>query len=348
MCKLGIIVSSAALALVGCSTPSDTTATSGPDDAVVIRTEVYAFTWIAQQVGGERVSVEQIIPTGADVHHYELSPKEVAELSETDLVVTSDGVATAVDDAVTEAQPANVIDATDYVDVLAADEHAHDEHADDEHADDEHADDEHADDEHADDEHADDEHADDEHADDEHADDEHGHDHGSFDPHTWLAIDQMPEVVTAVADTLSEIDPEGAETYAANAEAVNAELTSLDEQYRTGLATCERDTIVVTHPAFGYIANAYGFTQVGISGFDEDTEPSPARLAEVKDIAADTEATTIFLANTSNPKVADVLASELGLDTAVLDTVTGEVDGKDYLSSAEENLDALKAGLGCS
>ncbi|HMO10159.1 MAG TPA: zinc ABC transporter substrate-binding protein, partial [Actinotalea sp.] len=177
--------------------------------------------------------------------------------------------------------------------------------------------------------------------------DVHDHDHGDYDPHTWLSIDQLPVLVTAVADALAEIEPASAQEFAANAEALNARLADLDEAYRTGLASCERDTVVITHPAFGYVTHAYGLQQVGISGFDEDTEPSPERVAQVATIAQESGATTIFLADTSSPKVAEVLAAELNLETAVLSSILGG-DGGDYVEQAEANLAALTEGLGCS
>jgi zinc transport system substrate-binding protein len=312
------------LALAGCSnTASTSTGSADATSPVDVITEVYAFTWVAEKVGGDRVSVTQLIPSGTPVHGYEVSPSQIADMSAADLVVFTDGVATAVDDAVVEAKPAHVVDATEYIEVLPATEHHHDEEEG---------------------------HEEEGHDEEGHEDEggEEEHDHGNFDPHTWLALNQLPVVVDAVTDALTEADPDGAETYAANAEALNADLAELDEEYSSTLASCELNTIVVTHPAFGYIAHAYGLEQVGISGFDEDTEPSPARIAEVAEVAKDTNATTIYLANTSNPKVAEVLASDLGLKTSVLSTLTGAGEGQDYLSLAEQNLTALSDGLGCS
>jgi zinc transport system substrate-binding protein len=183
---------------------------------------------------------------------------------------------------------------------------------------------------------------------DEHAEEADGHDEATFDPHVWLDIPELPLVVDAVAAELARIDPEGADTYAANARALDAQLATLDEHYRAGLASCEQDTVIVTHPAFGYLAGAYGLEQVGISGFDEDTEPSPARLAEVSKVAQEHGATTVFFPDTSSSKVADVLAGDLGLQVGELSTITGVADGQDYLTVSERNLEALRAGLGCS
>lgn len=45
------------------------------------------FADLVQQVGGDRVQVSTLIPTGADVHTYESPPRDVAELSQAKLVV---------------------------------------------------------------------------------------------------------------------------------------------------------------------------------------------------------------------------------------------------------------------
>ena len=63
------------------------------------------------------------------------------------------------------------------------------------------------------------------------------------------------------------------------------DLTALDKSYRTGLATCKRSEFITTHAAFGYLARAYDLTQIGINGLSPDSEPSPARIADVQQIA---------------------------------------------------------------
>ncbi|MCV2393911.1 zinc ABC transporter substrate-binding protein [Actinotalea sp. M2MS4P-6] len=288
-----------ALPLTACATDS------GSGSGVTVVAELYPYAWIAEQVGGDLVNVTTLVPAGTDAHTFEVSPKQVTEIGGADLVVLTGAVATAVDDAVSQAAPAHIVDAATIVDVLPASE-------------------------------------------DEHDDGDAEEEHAAYDPHTWLAVDQLPAVVDAVAEALAAIDPDHADEFTTNAGALDSRLADLDAAYRTGLASCERDTVVVTHPAFGYLTSAYGLQQVGISGFDEDTEPSPARIQEVADIASQTGATTIFMANTSSPKVADVLASDLDLDTQVLSTITGAADGEDYISLAQDNLTALQQGLGCS
>ncbi|HET7308553.1 MAG TPA: metal ABC transporter substrate-binding protein, partial [Actinomycetota bacterium] len=88
----------------------------------------------------------------------------------------------------------------------------------------------------------------------------------TVDPHVWLDPARYEEIVRAVADALAKADPANEATYAANAEAYSERIAALDEEFRTGLSDCERTTIVTSHEAFGYLADAYGLTQVGILG----------------------------------------------------------------------------------
>src|SRR5690606_21213814 len=111
----------------------------------------------------------------------------------------------------------------------------------------------------------------------------------------------------------------------------------------------ERRVIVTAHSAFGYLAHRYDLEQVGISGLDPDAEPSPARLREVAGIARDAGVTTIFFERLVNPKVAQTLAADLGVEAAVLDPVEGLADGaSDYRDVMEQNLAALRSALTCA
>jgi ABC-type Zn uptake system ZnuABC Zn-binding protein ZnuA len=97
-------------------------------------------------------------------------------------------------------------------------------------------------------------------------------------------------------------------------------------------------------------ANAAGYKQISIAGIDPSNEPSPARLAErAREIKA-AGATTVFTETLVKPKVAQTLANEAGVRTAVLDPVEGVKDGSTdvYMSIMKKNLDALRPALVCS
>ncbi|MDO5678021.1 MAG: metal ABC transporter substrate-binding protein [Propionibacteriaceae bacterium] len=312
----------AALTLTACGAPSSGDA--GGEGPTVV-TSFYPLQWATEQVVGDSgATVEVLTKPGVDAHGMELSPRQIASLSAADLVVYLHGLQPEVDGVIPSAGAASVLDVAEVVNLAPiADGHNHD-HGEEGHAEDEHADDEHS------------------------ADD--GHDHGDFDPHFWLDTERMSAAVEAIAAHLSDTNPAGAETYRANAEATVAELTKLDQEYRAGLAKCERREFVTTHAAFQYLAQRYDLEEIGISGINPDGEASPARIAEIHDEAQRHGVTTIFFETLTSDAVARSIAGDLGLKTAVLDPLEGVSDkspGTDYPSIMRANLEALRSANDC-
>ncbi|HET7721892.1 MAG TPA: zinc ABC transporter substrate-binding protein [Acidimicrobiales bacterium] len=179
-----------------------------------------------------------------------------------------------------------------------------------------------------------------------------GDDKLEVDPHVWLDPRLLKEIVAQVAGALSDADPANRATYQANAGAYSRELDELDAAFTAGLATCDRRVIVTAHSAFAYLAGRYGLTQEAIAGLEPESEPSPQRLADLaRKVRAD-GTTTVFYETLVSPKVAESLAREAGVKTAVLDPLEGltEADakaGRTYISAMKENLAAIRAALGC-
>ncbi len=179
-----------------------------------------------------------------------------------------------------------------------------------------------------------------------------GDDQLDVDPHVWLDPRLFKAIVSSVADALSTADPANRATYEANAAAYGRELDDLDAAFVQGLSSCDRRAVVTSHAAFGYLTARYGLVQEAIAGLEPESEPSPQRLA---DLAAKVRAdgtTTIFYETLVSPKVAQSLAREAGVSTAVLDPIEGLSNadakaGKGYVSAMQENLAAVRRALGC-
>jgi zinc transport system substrate-binding protein len=178
-----------------------------------------------------------------------------------------------------------------------------------------------------------------------------GNDHPALDPHVWLDPTALGRIAQAVEKRLSAIDPDHAGDYGRNAAELNHDLRRLDRSFRLGLGDCERTEFITTHAAFGYLAQRYHLTQIAIAGLNPDTEPSPARIAQVQRVAREHGLTTIFSETLVSPAVAQAIAGDLGLATDVLDPIEGITDrsrGTDYLSVMSANLAALRKAGGCS
>ncbi len=288
-------------------------ADSTGEDGLQVLAGFYPLEWAAERVGGDRVSVDALTPPGGEPHDLELTPRDVASVEDADLLVYLAGFQPALDEAAESAGGDHVWDAGSAADLLAGEGHDHGEEESDE--------------------------------------DDHGHEDDIADPHFWLDPVRLADVGDALADRLTELDPEGADTFAANAAALRADLEALDAELSAGLADCAVDTVVTAHDAFGYLAERYGLEVVGINGLSPSQEPAPAQLAAISRLVAERGVTTVYTEALVDPAVARTVASEAGVRTAVLDPVEGLTDespGGDYLEVMRANLATLQAGQSCS
>jgi zinc transport system substrate-binding protein len=175
----------------------------------------------------------------------------------------------------------------------------------------------------------------------------------AIDPHVWLDPSIYAAMGEEIRTALGDVAPQHSEEFAANAASFTHDLTALNDAFTAGLAHCARHLIVTNHAAFGYLAAAYGLQQQAISGTAPDAEPSAERIAQLKELVENEGVTTVFTEELVAPDVADTLADEAGVQTAVLYTIEGltpdeQAAGENYDSLMRKNLATLEDALGCS
>ena len=137
------------------------------------------------------------------------------------------------------------------------------------------------------------------------------------DPHIWHDIENGIRMVELIEQTLTAIDPDNADTYASNADALTSELQRLDVWIPEQIATIPDDQrrLITTHDAMSYYARAYGLVVEGtLLGISTEEEPT---AAEVKSLTEGIQAIgvpMVFAELTSNDKVLRTVANEAGVD----------------------------------
>ena len=146
---------------------------------------------------------------------------------------------------------------------------------------------------------------------------EQSHEHGPNDPHFWWDPMRVKKVLPVIVQRLTQLDPSGADTYQANAEAYAKQL---DEVYALAqkqleVVPRERRTIVTSHEAFGYLASAFGFKLVGsvIPGGSTAREPSAADLSRLVNDIRSYKVPAVFTENILNDRLARRVADEAGV-----------------------------------
>ncbi len=287
------------LPLTGCGSSA-----ARQDDRLEVAAAFYPLEHLVRRIGGDRVTVSGLAKPGAEPHDVELTPQQVAQVSDADLVVYLRGFQPAVDAAVDQEASDAALDVAAVASLeqgfvpLEEGELREDEKG--------------------------------------------------ADPHIWRDPERYAALAGAVSERLGRVDPAGAGAYRGRAEALQAELATLDRDLTAGLARCERRDLVTSHNAFGYLARAYRLEQIAITGLTPEQEPSPGRLAAVIRLARERKVTTVFFEGLVSPKVAQSLAREVGARAEVLDPLESAPATGDYDTVMRANLATLRTALDCS
>ena len=172
------------------------------------------------------------------------------------------------------------------------------------------------------------------------------------DPHIWLDPVLAKQEVEIIQDALERVNPVNSAIYENNAEQYLKKLSELDQKFQAGLASCEIREAIVSHAAFGYLAERYNIDIIPIAGISPEEEPSLRRLGEIAKLAQEKNIRYIFFETLVSPKLAETIAEEIGADTLVLNPVEGLTSeeiksGKSYITEMEKNLNNLRLALVC-
>jgi len=141
----------------------------------------------------------------------------------------------------------------------------------------------------------------------------HGHGHGTQheqpDPHIWLGPKQLRTAAQAIRDALARIAPTLAPDFAANARDWLARLDAADEIARDRLRPHAGRAFLVFHPAFGYLADAYGLRQIPIE--ERGMTPGPRMIAAAIEAARAEDIRVVFVQAQFSEDSARTIAAEI-------------------------------------
>lgn len=194
--------------------------------------------------------------------------------------------------------------------------------------------------------------------DDEHGEEQEEHDEEHehvYDEHVWLSLKNAKIICAAIAEKLSEIDVENAEAYQTNAENYLTELTLLDEKYTSTVSEAPHKAFVFADRfPFRYLAEDYGIAYfAAFDGCSAETEASfetIVSLAKKVDELGISALLTIegcdnLLARTIIENTAAKNQKILSVNSMQATTIADAQNGVTYLSVMEKNLKVLEEAL---
>lgn len=163
------------------------------------------------------------------------------------------------------------------------------------------------------------------------------------DPHIWLDPENAIVQVENIRGALILKDLKNAEFYNRNAADYIFSLQKLDEEIKREASAFSKKDFITFHPSFQYFAKRYGLNQAAVIEEFPGKEPSPRYIAEVMRIIKKLGIKVIFSEPQFSPKIIDVIARDLGLETRALNPVeTGDIEKDSYISIMRANLKTLK------
>lgn len=181
-----------------------------------------------------------------------------------------------------------------------------------------------------------------------------GHEHDLYDPHTWISPFIAQQQAEKIYDALVEKDPEHTDYYTQHWNLLQQRFTTIDTSFQDELSTKQKDAIFVTHAAFGYLADRYGFHQHGVIGLSADEQPSASTISTLVSTMIEYETYTVYVDPIYSDSYAQTLKSTLESATGqnvqilTLYIMSGTVGNMDYFEQLEKNLETLKIGLQAS
>ncbi|WP_226799602.1 metal ABC transporter substrate-binding protein [Carnobacterium mobile] len=306
------------LLLVGCGNTgnqSDRPNGENTTGKLKIVTTFYPMYDFTKNIVQDKADVTMLIPAGTEPHDFEPSAKMIAQIENADVFIyNSEEMETWVPSALKaiDTKKVTVINASNGIEFIEHDEH-----------------------------------------DDHEETEEEGHSkehHHAVDPHVWLDPVLAQIEVKNIQEGLATVDTENAASYQEHAAAYNEKLAALDQEFKEAFKHATNRVFVTQHAAFAYLAKQYELTQISISGLSAETEPSPAKMAELTEYVNKYHVEYIYFENNASSKIAETLANEVGIELAILDPIEGVTQkeqeaGVDYIQVMKNNLEALKKSI---
>jgi zinc transport system substrate-binding protein len=305
-----ILLAAVCASLLGCGAAGEQA--DEAEGKVLAVTGLYPLAFLAEEIGGERAHVINLVPAGVEPHDWSPGSRDLVTITRAHLFIYNGAglegwVADVLDSVAGDDGPLSV-KASEGISLIRASEEAE-------------------------------------------RGEDNGHDRPDVDPHVWMSPKSALIMADNILAAFLAVDPEGRDYYEVRHAGLKERLRGLDERYTRELAALPRKDIVVSHAAFGYLCRDYGLNQVALMGLSPDAEPRAQDLLAIKRLVRERGVKAVFFEELVSDRLVRLLAREAGVEALPLNPLEGltpeqEKAGENYLTLMERNLENLKRALG--
>ena len=186
-------------------------------------------------------------------------------------------------------------------------------------------------------------------------DDHQEEDEIEYDEHVWLSLKNASMCCESIADALSELDPEHADIYKANADAYCKRLDELDRDYRSAVTGGTHHTLLFGDRfPFRYLTDDYELDYyAAFAGCSAETEASFETISFLASKLDELGLPCVLTIEGPDHRIAETIIQNTASKDQEILTMNSlqSVSGRDasggvtYLSAMEDNLQILKKAL---
>jgi zinc transport system substrate-binding protein len=273
------------------------------DETINVVTSFYGIKALTEEIGGDKVSIKNVIPEGSEPHDFDIKAKDMKAIEEADIFIYNGaGMEEWIEDVETAISNKELItvEASKGVELINVDENNE-----------------------------------------ESEEDHEGHNHSGKDPHTWLGLTEAKIQGENIKKALVEKDVKNKEYYEENLKKFNEKIDSIIEEYKPKFKELANKNFVTGHATFGYLCRDFGITQKSIEGIFAEGEPSPKELQNLMEYCKENNIKTIFVEKLVSPQLSDTLAKEVGGETKQIYTLHSNEDGKSFSDVLKYNVETI-------
>ena len=153
-----------------------------------------------------------------------------------------------------------------------------------------------------------------------------GHGDETFDLHVWLDPANAQVMVTAIAETLAEIDAANAPTYAANAAELHTRLADLGTELSGTVEPVRGRPFIVFHDAYRYFEDRFGLVAAGSAVVSADRSPGVRRIRELQGKVRDLDVMCVMAEPQFEPRLVSVIVEGTAAKAGSVDPLGATIE----------------------